>query len=819
MEVGVLHPSTTPRMPFLPVPHPGNTYFIKPTGDNSANGLSDGTAWADFDNVLNLVSGAHIYLKSGETFTDPLVINDSGIVVGIYGGSDPVAIDLSRDVLGVAGDWAEYATNGTTLSPGTKRWRRIVAGDGAHRLFLIVEGLMPVTPDGFPTWSQNTASLVNSAGKWRFQYNTSANNYYLFVYSETNPATAFGSLRTTTELFAIDALGRQVRIEGPIVVKGGQYGVVCGGGLQAAPTIITDVTMQFASKANFWMSNGGYAVLTRCTIADCGYSPDGADGKGDECCDWTAGSIGRNGAFIVKPYPFELVNCDMVNCLVYNAKEDLGTMRFSDPASRVRIIGTDPQNYSSRWEATLKSENCYDSKSGNITIQGTYMHAHAGAGAVTVQIGSRECRASSSIINTTGRNSSTMSLAETDTYLVSDHTGYYSEGSSVIQQRYTGKASTSEFDIAISDYAAATVVGVVAAQQGRFSLKYTSLITSRLADGSRALYYQNSASAANVSAIELKPGVTQPSGGFYTYRFVCTGTFQNFFGADSQWTVTGLTGASAALNAVQTITETYPYSDSTVPHYADFLVAEGLAPPATVSITGLNLAALPIAPAIDACALYSTKSGLFAPVPATLEAASYGSNFVACVSALEAVVARSSRTYTETQVKTDAVAVNNLKTDTGNRWGGTSTKDGLIWRTNYSAVAGTKFWAEKEVASLTVGANGIVTVVLTGAHGWTGKRRVCIRAGSPTYVNGWRWVTVTDTDKFTYPAPKYPRLAVDVVATGTDGAKIWVTDGMPAVGSAALAGAPVVASDYTTDFHGVTLPGSGRNDGAVQPAA
>lgn len=788
----------------IPVP----SFFVSPTGSDLNPGTSQSFPWKTNAKVAATVfpTPSIILWQTGGTWgaTDPLIIPQAGLTIGSYGGGAAPIFNGLVSATGVVGDWAEYASNGTTPQAGTSLWRRTLPGNVAKRLMLIVAGAMPITPDGFPTWSQSTAAKVNSAGKWRYQYNTAAANFYLFVFSIPNPALGgLGTLEITSAPFALDAFNLQVTVRDAMVAQGWNYGAAVGGGTTLLPTSMTNFTSQLNCAKNYWLTNGdvasggtngGVYQFTGCTGFDCGYSNDGSDGKGDHGIDVTAGAIDRNGVAI-SPAPLQTVLATFTDCKIDNAKEDCITMRFCSITSLVTITGTNPAGYTSSYTVPPKSENSFDIKSSNVTITGTYAQSQS-LGTLTAQIDARDVTSSNNLMSVTGANHPCVSIAETDDRFISDHSGYYSEGASCFQQRFMGKVSSGFYDIAVTNFAGASIPWLV--QSGTFNPTYCTGIAAGLTSVCQALYYNAASNAANVAGIELVSG---PSGGNYTYRFVCAGTNQNFFGPGSVWTLGGLTGASAALNGVVTITDCYPSGIVTTARFANFLVPAASSPPATVDITGMTLTAIPFVTVLAACALIGTTQSLRATVVASLSQAAYNANYAAGTAATEQVVQRAGVNYTVAKTITNVALAGNLKTDTAGRWGGTSSLDSTLWAADYST---TVPWFDRlAVSSLVIGANGTVTATTTlplPARYTTG-RKVCIINSTPTYANGWRWITVTGASTFTYPAPRYPKLSADVTATGT----IFALDGSLAATSAGLATAPVITTPYATNFQGAAL--------------
>lgn len=794
----------------IPTTIPIPSFYVSKAGSDSNNGTSQSAPWRTPAKVAATVFPAPSYIlfRTGDEWDiadlpasgSGIVVPQAGLIFGSYGGGAAPIFNALTDIKGSAADWVEYATNGTTPQPGSHRWGRTIAGNTAKRLLLVIDSLMPVDATGMPTWSQTTASKVDATGEWRWQYNTSPNTYTVWVYSLTNPGSNGSTYQVTSAGFAVDAFDLQVTIRDPMTFFGFNYGVTVGGGSIVNPTAITGVLSQFHCAKAFWITNGGVGGHTSCTGFDAGYSSDGASGKGDEIFDFTGGAIDRFGVLSPTP-PLLTVAWTLVDCKADNAKEDELTMRYTSDTSLIAVSATNPAGYSSYFTTPPKSENCWDIKSGNLSLTGIFGHSQA-LGPLTVQIDAKVATVSNSLISVNGGNHPAVSLAETQTSLVSDHSGYYSEGSSCILWRYTGKQSSMAFDVADASFSSSTTV--LAAQQGKLSLLYTTAIASQLQGTSRALYFQDVNNAANVSAIEFVSG---PSGGFNTLRFVCTGVFQNFFGDGSVWNL--VLPTFPALNGPVTITTCYPHSVNTAPHYANFLVADSIVLPATFDITGMSLTAVPFCTLTAAPALIGTLNTLYGPVVASLSQASYNAALVASTSLTDAPVRRSNRNYTVAQSISNVAANQNLKNDTGGRWGGISNLDATQWQVVLNQDQENK----TAVSSLTIGANGTVTVVTTAPHGWSTGRKVRIRGATPTYVNSWWWITVTGASSFTFPRPRYPRLSVDVVATGT----IIAWDGSLLAGSAGLGTAATIdATPYTTDFQGAALPVSGRNMGAVQ---
>ncbi|HKK21274.1 MAG TPA: right-handed parallel beta-helix repeat-containing protein, partial [candidate division Zixibacteria bacterium] len=100
-----------------------NVYYVSPTGDDSASGKSVVLAWRSIDNGDSLLlPGDSVHVLPG-TYTDSVVITDSGIAdndrIIFHGARDSVTIDASSSSIGVdlSGDylsWVSISIDGAT---------------------------------------------------------------------------------------------------------------------------------------------------------------------------------------------------------------------------------------------------------------------------------------------------------------------------------------------------------------------------------------------------------------------------------------------------------------------------------------------------------------------------------------------------------------------------------------------------------------------------------------------------------------------------------------------------------------------------------
>jgi hypothetical protein len=243
------------------------SWFVDSAAGLDTNaGTSSGVPFKTLGKALTvLVSGDTLNLKRGSVFTERLDLTGkaAGTTVQAYSsGNDPV-IDLLADAKGSAGDW--------TQDGSASRWfRTLPAPTGGWGGFLLVIN------GKAGNYIKTSAAAVTVAGDYHFNTSTST----LYVFSATNPASAFSTLqyppqahggRSDIGLFmgapddprnATAAAGCSVS---NLVIRGARRNIQ----LRASATL-TDVVSQFSASTGITLSYGGTYTLTRVKSYDAG---------------------------------------------------------------------------------------------------------------------------------------------------------------------------------------------------------------------------------------------------------------------------------------------------------------------------------------------------------------------------------------------------------------------------------------------------------------------------------------------------------------------------------------------------------------------
>lgn len=156
------------------------TYYVKNGGNNSADGLSDATAWETIGKVngTSFSSGDYVCFKSGDrwdvTQWNWLVADKVGVTYTTYGGDDFAIFNaIFNMVQGYS--WVDQGSN---------IWKM------QHDSFGSVYGR--VWLDGIEYAQALSAAGVNSTNRWFWESGTTN---YIYLYAESNPNTYYTSIQ------------------------------------------------------------------------------------------------------------------------------------------------------------------------------------------------------------------------------------------------------------------------------------------------------------------------------------------------------------------------------------------------------------------------------------------------------------------------------------------------------------------------------------------------------------------------------------------------------------------------------------------------
>jgi hypothetical protein len=184
-------------------------YYVKPTGNNALDGLTDATAWATLakvrSSIPSMTEGAKVYLKRDCVWQNELLYANSTyspgtaanpFIIGAYGtGAKPI---ITGSIDGVAASWANMGSNiwrtlCTSIDVGnvivnTKSGTQAVC----HKYFHSADARTGATP--------KMPSDILPSVQGNYFHNTEGINYYsstspyLYMYSVGNPSTFYDGL-------------------------------------------------------------------------------------------------------------------------------------------------------------------------------------------------------------------------------------------------------------------------------------------------------------------------------------------------------------------------------------------------------------------------------------------------------------------------------------------------------------------------------------------------------------------------------------------------------------------------------------------------
>lgn len=171
---------------FITAPLYGTDYYVKTGGNNSADGLSDANAWATIAKVngSSFSAGDRIFFRRGDTFSDATLTPPSSgtagslITFGAYGtGADPI--------ITCRGELPLWSSTGSWTQSGDS-WYMSYGGNYRFRIWL----------NGIEARRAHYVGDLNAGFRYYYSRNSGDATplYQLYIYSATNPATAFTSI-------------------------------------------------------------------------------------------------------------------------------------------------------------------------------------------------------------------------------------------------------------------------------------------------------------------------------------------------------------------------------------------------------------------------------------------------------------------------------------------------------------------------------------------------------------------------------------------------------------------------------------------------
>jgi len=229
----------------LSLPSFASKYYVKNGGNNSNTGLSDDQAWATIAKVngFTFAAGDTIALKKGSMWREKLIVPRSGtagnyMVITNYGtGTNPQLLGSS-----VSSAW-------TNTSGNIWQSNSTFAGDpSAYSTLFFCEP----TDTIWGVYKSNTGSL---AAKYDWTYSSSR----VYVYSTSDPATAFSNVEVPQLQFCLD-LGDKDYIE----VNGLDFHFATWGGICQHTTTMVNTGFIMRNCFSSWFGgiNGyGYGIF------------------------------------------------------------------------------------------------------------------------------------------------------------------------------------------------------------------------------------------------------------------------------------------------------------------------------------------------------------------------------------------------------------------------------------------------------------------------------------------------------------------------------------------------------------------------------
>ncbi len=168
------------------------TWYVRPSGGSygTEDGTSYANAWNGFDNIdwANMGSGDTLYVCGTHLDCYLDVGQDNITIRGDY-YSDPGLIDASTDIKGTTSDWSLYSTN---------VWRRSLSYLGFYTLYyrgIYLDGEWAIPAQYFA--HNGGLNELDSNGDW------TSGGSYVYIYSDSNPASKFSSIRHALKYYCI----------------------------------------------------------------------------------------------------------------------------------------------------------------------------------------------------------------------------------------------------------------------------------------------------------------------------------------------------------------------------------------------------------------------------------------------------------------------------------------------------------------------------------------------------------------------------------------------------------------------------------------
>jgi hypothetical protein len=190
-----------------------NTYYVSPTGNDSANGTSQQTSWKTIARLAktSFSTGDQILFQCGGTWREELDVPASGLTIGSYGtGAKPVITGANL----ISSGWTSSGTNVWSVS-------------------------LSVTPtqvwfNGSLGIQQSSTTALVGANEWFY------GNGKLSVYSTSNPSSAQVEAAQRDFAVAIDDVSN-VTVTGLHLSKGNAFTVYVGDNAGGTQTFQSDV--------------------------------------------------------------------------------------------------------------------------------------------------------------------------------------------------------------------------------------------------------------------------------------------------------------------------------------------------------------------------------------------------------------------------------------------------------------------------------------------------------------------------------------------------------------------------------------------------
>lgn len=170
----------------------GTNYYVKNTGNDSNNGTSDAQAWATIAKINGRTfnAGDSIFFNAGDTWRETLEVPSAGnassnLYFGRYGTG------VNPRILG------SKATT-TWTDQGSNVWKTDITFTSPRSLYPNYADIVfnESGTERFGIYQSNTASL-NAAYEWTWSSN------YIYVYSTSDPATAYTGIEVQQRRFCI----------------------------------------------------------------------------------------------------------------------------------------------------------------------------------------------------------------------------------------------------------------------------------------------------------------------------------------------------------------------------------------------------------------------------------------------------------------------------------------------------------------------------------------------------------------------------------------------------------------------------------------